>query len=212
MKISYCITVYNEVEEFKRLLTHLLKEVQSQDEIIILCDTRGGKSEELESYCKPYLNQVEFYEASFGGHFADWKNSLSTYCSGEYIFQLDADEVPSASLIQSLPEIFRLSGDVDVLFVPRINTVKGITQEHIEKWGWRLDARGWINFPDYQQRIYKNTPDIKWVNKVHEVLSGYKSYASLPQNENYSLIHEKTIERQEKQNELYTNLATYNSI
>ena len=25
----------------------------------------------------------------------------------------------------------------------------------------------WVNWPDYQTRIYKNTEDVTWMNKVH---------------------------------------------
>jgi hypothetical protein len=42
------------------------------------------------------------------------------------------------------------------LRVPRVNTVKGITQEHIQKWGWIVDNQGRVNWPDLQWRIYAN--------------------------------------------------------
>ena len=28
---------------------------------------------------------------------------------------------------------------IEMLLVPRVNTVEGLTQEHIQKWGWRVD-------------------------------------------------------------------------
>ena len=96
--------------------------------------------------------------------------------------------------------------EVDVLKVPRINTVEGLTQEHIQKWGWRVDEKGWVNFPDFQWRIYKNNGKIKWKNKVHEVLEGHKTISHLPLEEPWCLKHPKTIGRQEKQNEYYNTL------
>ena len=57
-----------------------------------------------------------------------------------------------------------------------------------------------IQWSDMQWRIYKNTPEIKWINKLHEVLEGYNLYANLPEMEEYALYHPKTIEKQEKQN------------
>ncbi len=63
-----------------------------------------------------------------------------------------------------------------------------------------------INKGDYQTRIVKNSPNIRWVNKVHERLDGFKTYAVLPEIEEMSLYHPKTIERQEKQNSLYDTL------
>jgi hypothetical protein len=101
------------------------------------------------------------------------------------------------------------NSSVDLYAVPRVNTVEGLTPQHIQKWGWNVNAEGWVNWPDWQMRIYKNTPQIKWVNKVHEVLQGFKQYAALPMEEEYSLYHPKTIERQERQNNFYDGLANF---
>jgi hypothetical protein len=133
------------------------------------------------------------------------KNVLTEACLGDYIFQIDADEMPSLYLMQYLPLLFE-SNDVEVLRVPRINTVKGLTQEHIQKWGWVVDGKGRVNWPDLQWRIYKRVPHIKWKNKVHEVLDGYKTHAILPLEEHFALEHHKDIERQEKQNAYYETL------
>jgi hypothetical protein len=205
MKISYAITVCNELEEIKRLVSFLLSNKRKEDEIIILFDDKG--TEEVWNY----LIQVEgdialLHKAQFKNDFSEWKNKLSKLCSGNYIFQIDADEIPNLTLIEHLPEILEMNQGVDVLLVPRVNTVEGLTQEHIQKWGWVADNQGWVNYPDFQWRIYKNTPDIKWINKVHERLIGYKTISNLPQTEDYSLYHPKTIERQERQNNYYNTL------
>ena len=126
-------------------------------------------------------------------------------CNGDYIFQIDADEMISKWCLENLGMILQYN-PIDVLLVPRINTVKGLTQEHINKWRWRVDNEGRVNFPDFQFRIYKNTPNINWKNKVHEVLQGYETISELPLDEPWCLIHEKTIERQEKQNNYYNTL------
>ena len=134
--------------------------------------------------------------------FSTYKNNLKSYCNGDYIFQIDADEVPNEYLLDNLHEILS-SNDVDVIFIPRVNTVEGLTDSHIQKWGWQVNDKGWINFPDYQTRIYKNTNDIMWMNKVHERITGYDSVSNFPPQEEYSLYHHKQIQRQEKQNEFY---------
>jgi hypothetical protein len=131
------------------------------------------------------------------------KNKLTSLCNGDYIYQIDADEMISKYCIENLGMVLEYN-PIDVLMVPRINTVEGITQEHINKWGWRVDDKGWINFPDPQFRIYKNNQKIKWKNKVHEILEGYKTISQLPLDEPWCLLHEKDIKRQEKQNELYS--------
>ena len=207
MKISYAITVCNELEEVKRLVNFLLSNKRKEDEIVVLADS-PKMSQELQETLRKYfsLNQILLIESEFEGHFADWKNKLSKVCSGDYIFQIDADEVPCTPLIESLPYILEINQELDVLLVSRVNTVEGLTQEHIQKWGWNVNSEGWVNWPDYQWRIYRNSPEIKWKNKVHEVLEGFKTYTALPMEEDYSLYHPKTIERQEKQNNYYDTL------
>ncbi len=202
MKLSYAITVKDELEEVTRLIEFLIKHKRTEDEIIILFDTGGSVDVHV------YLDSIDhedifIIQDQFKGNFADWKNLLTSYCTGDYIFQIDADEYPDEVLVLTLPEILELTGEVDIILVPRVNTVKGITEAHIKKWGWIMNDKGWVNFPDFQWRIYKNSPYIKWKNKVHEVLTGYKSYATLPERQEYSLYHPKTIDRQEKQNSSY---------
>jgi GT2 family glycosyltransferase len=207
MKISYAITVCNEVTEIKELI-NLLKEIKRpQDEVVILFDQKNGNEEVAEWLTKQskYPN-IQFWRGFFENHFADWKNKLTEYCKGDYIFQIDADEIPNIYLIQNLPQILESNPNNDVYLVPRVNTVEGLEDQHIKKWGWRINELGWVNWPDYQWRIWKNKSEIKWINKVHEVLSGFKTYAPLPQDENFSLLHAKTIERQERQNSFYNKL------
>jgi hypothetical protein len=209
MKISYGITVKDEIVEIQRLLTFLLKNKRQQDEIVILFDNING-SPSVEDYLR--ANSInddcgfKWYPYPFNGHFADLKNYLSSWCTGDYIFQIDADEIPNEELIKQLPDVLENNSNIEVFLVPRINTVEGLTQEHIQKWGWNLNENQWVNWPDYQWRIYKNTSEIKWINKVHEKLDGFKTYTTLPDDKTFTLFHPKTIERQEKQNNFYDKL------
>ena len=208
MKISYAITVCNEFLEIQKLVPFLLKNKRPQDEIVILFDQKNGDTE-LLSYLLKFnkLPNVQTWRGlNFKGHFANWKNQLTEYCEGDYIFQIDADELPNELLIQNLPVILESNPDNEVYLVPRVNTVEGLTPEHIQMWGWNVNDKEWVNWPDYQWRIWKNKPGIKWKNKVHEVLDGHKSYAALPSQEEYALYHPKDIVRQEKQNTYYNNL------
>jgi len=205
MRISYAITVCNELEEVKRLVNFLLSNKRKEDEIVILFDKQNG-SQEVRQYVSDLPKEITVKRDKFLGHFADWKNLLTSFCKGDYIFQIDADEVPCTPLIESLPSILESNPELDVLLVPRVNTVEGLTQEHIQKWNWNVNSEGWVNWPDYQWRIYRNTSEIKWKNKVHEVLEGFKTYTTLPMEEDYSLYHPKTIERQERQNNYYDTL------
>ena len=208
MKISYAITVCNEFVEIQNLVRFLLENKRLEDEIVILYDAKNG-DEAIEFYlrAKSVNSAFAWHSGEFDNHFADWKNKLKSLCSGDYIFQIDADEIPHQSLIASLPSILKNNPDNEVYLVPRVNTVEGLTEAHINKWRWNVDEKGWVNYPDYQWRIWKNKPEIKWINKVHEKLDGYKKFATLPAEEILSLYHHKDIKRQEKQNEYYDTLS-----
>lgn len=203
MKISYAITVCNEVNEIKKLIPILLEGKRENDEVVVLFDKQNGTAE-VWSYLQE--QDIKCEAKSFKHHFADWKNHLTTLCSGDYIFQIDADEYPNEAMFTHLPAILESNPNNEVYLVPRVNTVKGLTEEHIQKWGWNVDNKGWVNWPDYQWRIWMNKPEIKWKNKVHEVLDGFKAYAPLPALEALALYHPKEIERQEKQNAYYDTL------
>ena len=205
MKISYAIPVHNEYEEIDRLLEHLLKYKNEVDEIIVQCD-QGNTTGNVYKVLDKYKGKIKVIEFPLNRDFASFKNNLKNHCEGEWIFQVDADEIPDEYLIQTLPHILKNNPNTEVFWVPRINTVHGITREHIQKWGWKQDNDGRINFPDYQCRILQNTPTIQWVSKVHEVLYGHKSQTQLPSNDEFCLIHPKSIERQEHQNKLYSTI------
>ena len=190
MKISYAVTVCNEEAELQNLLYHLLKFKKPQDEIVILFDSKNG-TKGVEDYLRSHSVTADagftWHSGEFNGHFADWKNKLNLLCTGDFIFQIDADEYVIGECIELLHAILESNPEVDLYYVPRINTVSGITQEHIQRWGWRYE-NGKVNWPDYQTRLYRNSSDIKWRNKVHEVIEGYKQYTVLPAVDELSLF------------------------
>ena len=205
MKISYAVTVCNEFIEIQRLLTFLIDRKKPQDEIVVFYDTNNGTSE-VERYLTILGSGIRRIGYHFDGHFGHMKNALTEACLGDYIFQIDADEIPNEVLMDNIHPILE-SNDVDVILVPRVNTVEGLTQEHIQKWRWNVNEMGWVNFPDPQWRIYKNNESIRWENKVHEKLVGYDTISNLPWTEELSLYHPKGIQRQERQNEYYETLS-----
>lgn len=193
--ISYAITACNEHRELFFLLDILRNNIRKEDEIVIQLDSNA--TQEVRDIAKDYI------EFPLNKDFASFKNNLSKHCSKDFIFQIDADEYIQSWFIESLPKILAYNPTVEVLLVPRINTVSGLTDEHIQKWGWNVNEKGWVNFPDYQSRIWKNNDKIRWINKVHERLDGFTEFSPLPQMEEYCLFHPKDIERQERQNLLY---------
>ena len=211
MKISYAIPVCNEHEELKRLLEFLVQNIEENDEIVVQCD-QGNTTPEvykvLDLFQAPVglKDPLKVIKFPLKGDFASFKNNLKENCSGEWIFQIDADELPHESLTTNLKELLKVNSTTDLFLVPRVNTVDGLTQGHINQWRWNVNEKGWVNWPDYQTRIVQNNPKIKWQNKVHEILVGHNSYAALPQEEEWCLYHPKHILRQEAQNKYYDTL------
>ncbi len=210
MKFSFAIPVCNELNELQALVNNILDHKQEQDEIIILFDQDNG-TKPVEDYLRSLTvasKGIAWYTAPLNNDFASFKNNFITYCTGDYIVQIDADELPSDEFWTYLPAIFESNrGLAESFYISRRNTVDGLTQEHIDKWGWRvqkIDNKDLINFPDWQHRIFKNTGNIKWKNKVHEVLEGYKTLSYIPAE--LFLWHHKDIKRQEKQNAYYDTL------
>jgi glycosyltransferase involved in cell wall biosynthesis len=206
--ISYTITVCNEAEEFNLLLGYLLQHISDDDEIVIQADSEKVTTE-IEDIVSNYIDKFSklvYVKFPLNDNFSDFKNNLKTHCSKEWIFNIDADEVPSEFLIQNLHLILNDNENVEMILIPRWNVVEGITDEHIKKWGWKLDDMDRINWPDYQTRIYRNIENINWKNKVHERLEGFERYSAFPEEQEFSLLHFKTIEKQEKQNEFYSKI------
>lgn len=213
MKISYCITACNEHLELDRLIRFLKANIRKEDEVIIQLDSNA--TDKVHEVCNLFtgfnheeelvdsIKNSKYYQFPLNNDFATFKNELFKQATGDYIFQIDADEIPHTDLIKILPLLLEQNSEVDLFFVPRVNTVEGLTQEHINKWRWNVNEKDWVNFPDYQTRIYRNSSEIKWEGKVHERITGTKTFSPLPAEEVWCLYHPKTIEKQEKQNKLY---------
>jgi glycosyltransferase involved in cell wall biosynthesis len=198
--ISYCVTAWNEHEELDRLLTQLLKYKREEDEVIVQVDITV--TEEVKAVVSRH--GLILYSYPLNGDFATFKNHIKSLSSKDYYFLVDADEYLTDTLILNLGEVLDLNPQVDIYLVPRINTVDGLTQEHINKWRWSVNDKGWVNYPDLQTRICKNTPEYTWVGKVHERLAGPQGFTTyMPLPEGFELIHPKDIKRQEKQNKFY---------
>jgi len=207
MKISYGITVHKEADELNRLLEILIHKTDKEDEIVICVDGEDdGVRFVLDSWCQQYghddMKVIKVYQRKLEGDFSAQKNSVIENSTGDYIFHIDADEYPNEILLQQIKQILEMN-DVDLVWIPRVNTIEDMKEEHIQKWGWRVSEKGWVNYPDYQARVFRNDKNIRWTRPLHEYITGSKTYAHLPPHEELSLYHPKTIEKQEKQNLFY---------
>jgi len=203
MKISYSLLTHNEDDSLMELIEFLVKHKDEEDEIVILDDFSDNPKTKQILDVMVDMHDIKFEQRHLLKDYGGQKNHLKNMCTGDYIFNLDADELPNQFLMDSIKGVIESNPTIDLYWVPRVNTVNGITQAHINKWNWQVNEKGWVNFPDYQGRIWRNRPNIMWKNKVHEVLTGYKEHTYLPAEEEFCFYHPKTIDRQEKQNQFY---------
>lgn len=200
MKISYAILTHNEGTYIDNLLSLLLKKKRQNDEIVVVDDY---STDELtidillkhENLIKLKYNKFENEEQQ--------RAYLTSLCSGDYVFVFDADEIVNGELIEALPNLLNCNPDVEMFYLPRINTVEGLTPSHVLKWNWKVNEKGWVNFPDYQTRLHKNLPHIKWEGFLHSQMVGFNTFLHLPAEERFSILHHKKIDRQEQQNNQY---------
>ena len=206
MKICYKILTHNETDSLEKLLDFLFENIKETDHIIVVDDFSDSPTRKiLSKYVES--NQYDYFQNKLEDDFSKQHNYADSLVRDEfdYIFSIYADELPNKWLIENIHEILE-SNDVDLIWVPRINTVEGITEEYIQQWGWRVNEKGWVNFPDYQGRIYKNDESVHWENPVHEIVTGAKKVSHFPTEEEFCLYHPKDIQRQVKQNELYSKI------
>ena len=202
MKISFGITVYNEHEELNKLLNILVNKIDDEDEIVICVD---GNDNDVKDVIDKYSidSRVVDYKRKLDGNFADHKNSVIEKSTGDYIFHIDADEYPHETLLLQLKPILEVNDNVDLIWIPRVNTIEGFTQTDVRRYGWRMTENNWVNYPDYQARFFRNDKSIRWTRPLHELITGCKTYAHLPPHEELSLYHPKNIQKQEQQNMFY---------
>jgi glycosyltransferase involved in cell wall biosynthesis len=208
MQISYGVTVSNEIVEIQNLIERLSTNKRVEDEIVIQFDSSTATIPVVEYLNECVINAKIQKLVSFplNGDFGQFKQHLNQNCSGDWIFQLDADEDLEPTLIQNLHTILEENPEIDMFWLPRINIVNGVTPDDIQKWGWNISEQGWVNYPDVQGRLFRNKQSIFWAGKVHEKIQGYESYSIFPPEELYSIKHIKDIDRQRKQNDFYEQL------
>jgi glycosyltransferase involved in cell wall biosynthesis len=230
VKISYLITCHNEDTSLDKCITTLVTHKDDEDEILVLDDfSDNPKTQDILDRWKfaekitmilptgtidkfPNIRVIQHaLDKNYGGH----KNFGNEQCTGNWIFQIDADETPNPNLIINLKIIIESNPNIELIFVPRINDYIGVTEEHAKQWGWTLtpcpacNNRLIVQWPDYQGRIFKRVPErIRWDRRLHEKIEGHSSFATLPAETDLALYHDKTIETQLKTNIRYNQWFT----
>ena len=210
MKLSYLITVHNETDTLGKLLERLIKCRYDEDEIVILDDFSDNTTTKEILRQVSLRKNIKVLQHALSNNYGAHKNYGNEHCTGDWVFQIDSDELPSELLLFNLRDILVSNPNVELIFVPRINDYRGVTPAHAAQWGWRLTPspfcknRPVVNWPDYQSRLYVRVPGrIRWDRKLHEKIEGHKEYSFLPADEELALYHDKTIEKQLDTNKRY---------
>lgn len=196
--------VSNEIKELELLLERINEYKDKEDEIVILYDLDSTNSKTIE-----YLEskkEIKIFSNALKKDFSQQKNFLFSKCSGDYIINIDADELPHRTFLKNIKSIINENSNYDLFYVPRINLVEGITDEYIQQMKWNKNHLGWINFPDFQSRIVRNSRDIFWENKVHERIVGAKKIIHILPYEVFSFYHIKDMNKQVSQNNFYSSI------
>lgn len=220
MVISFAICTHNEGHYLSELSERLNYFINTEREIgsgidyeVVVLDDYSD-----DPYTLDRLRIIEetvgfrVYKRKHEGDFSAQKNTLNGYCRGDWIINLDADEWLTVDMMHLIPQTILSNDRIDAYWLPRLNVVEGLTEEHIRNWNWRVSKvdgfdKEVIMWPDPQMRVYRNTTEIYWVNKVHERLTGFKTFTTFPMEAPYAIRHIKNILRQEQQNEFYDKIA-----
>lgn len=212
--ISHLVTCSTETNTLRDLLDVISSTCTGDDEVIILEDSSRPNSETemiIDYFCKSTINTT-WHTRELNNNYGEHKNFGNSLCKNDWIFQWDGDELPSEQLLLNIKAIVFANPDIDLFYIPRINDFDGVTPEHAKQWGWQLTD--WsrpsgknvmvVNRPDYQGRLYRRHPDIKWNGRLHEKIVGYNKYTFLPDDDNeLYILHRKTIEKQIETNLRY---------
>jgi len=208
--ISYLVTAKNTGFELQFLLERLYKYGQNNECIIL--DDHSDDPVTLQVLNNTSNNSFfKVHKHKLDRNYSEHKNYGKSQCQGEYIFQIDDDELPSEILLESLKELIELNSTVELFWIPRINDFKGVNPQNAAQWGWKLtpyEDRLIVNWPDPQGRLFKNTPHIEWKRRLHEKVEGSKTHVHLPYEYEFALLHNKTIEKQVETNIKYNKMFT----
>jgi len=194
MKLTYTIQVCNESRELFSLLNFLSETIDHEDEINVVVDS-DHTTEKVERVLEHFKERVQVFKRPFDNFHVNAQFHIEK-ATGDYIFGIDADEMPQELLIKNIKKIIEESG-AEIIAVPRINIHPGATQDFIERSKFTMNEVGWINWPDFQMRIYKRCNYIKWTEEVHTKLTGSDKVVGIQAEPKLALWHIKSIEKQQ---------------
>lgn len=194
MKLTYSVQVCNESRELFSLLQFLTKVIDDEDIIHVVVDT-VRKTEKVQMVLEHFKDKIVIFERPFDSFYKNGSFHMNN-AVGDYVFGLDADEMPQELLIKNIKNIITESG-ADIIGIPRINIHPGSTEKFIHDSNFKVNDVGWINWPDFQLRICRVCDHVKLTDEVHTKLTGSDKIAMLQPNPKMALWHIKSVDKQE---------------
>jgi len=212
--ISYCITVKDELIELTTLLNFLQLHIRNEDELVIQYDQNGVTPEVLD-----YLNILKNIHKNcivtgfpLNDDFATFKNNLKKYCTKDYIVSLDADEIPHENLILNLPTVLERN-PVDIIFIPRINIVNGLTELYANKYGWKItkmESQIGEKIIDTESEEYKYLKKLGYIiEETNDKIKYYKPINAWPDYQTRIYRRTDAVEWRNKVHERITGYSTF---
>ncbi len=160
------------------------------DEVIVL---DGGSTD--DTVVRLRSNQIRVQDRLFENDFAAQRNAVETFAHSDWVFHMDADEIPSLGLLSGLRSLVNGHDEAgfDCVGIPRLNFIGGVLQPGPGHRGL-----------DFQYRLKRK--GLPWVGRVHEEVHGRTS-VELQLVQGHFLIHDKAQERHAARNELYDAIA-----
>lgn len=125
------------------LLAYLTKLIDPEDEIVCynsLVGLEPGTFHLMKKY--PMVKCI-------------WNTHVNyEMCNGQYMFCIHSTEIPDERLLKNIKGILSYYKP-EVVAIPRINIMHGYTSEELKEFKYTVnDTNGWVNWPDYHDRIF----------------------------------------------------------
>ena len=186
VKYSVCMITYNDEECIRDTMENVSPYLV--DDFVI---TDGGSTDKTIDIIKEY--NINLLHKKWADNFEIQKNNSLEHATQEWRIWIDADETYEPIFWNQLVWYIRdaQQREVDCINVPRINIVHGLTPQFAEENAWNISYFNWVNYPDYQQRVFKS--HCKFAGRTHERIINVKKDAALV---GVHCKHPKTLERQ----------------
>jgi len=190
---SVCMITYNDEDVLQKTLDNLFDSPCPEAPIAVDGGSTDKTIEMLES------GGVQVHKKAWADNFEIQKNAALELATNDWRVWIDADESFEPLFWNQLPWyiVSAERNGVDCINVPRINTLTDLEPQQLydyaQQQNWGISYFGWINYPDYQQRVFKK--NCRFKGRTHERIVGMEKESALV---GVHCIHPKKKARQDE--------------